>query len=72
MAVDVSNTSTGIDVGPPKPLFPTRIRLLEIQVGARHYGVSSDGQRFLVANATDEARSTPITVVLNWMSALAK
>ena len=72
MAVDVTSTSSAIDVGPPKPLFPTRIRLLEIQVGARHYGVSSDGQRFLVANATEEARSTPITVVLNWMSALAK
>ena len=72
MAVDVTSTSSAIDVGPPKPLFPTRIRLLEIQVGARHYGVSSDGQRFLVANATDEARSTPITVVLNWMSALTK
>ena len=72
MAVDVTSTPTAIDVGPPKPLFPTRIRLLEIQAGARHYGVSSDGQRFLVANATDAARSTPITVVLNWMAALAK
>jgi hypothetical protein len=72
MAVEVTSTPTTFHSGPPKPLFSTRIRLLEIQGGARHYGVSRDGQRFLVANATEEARSTPITVVLNWMSVLRK
>ncbi len=72
MAVDVTSSATTFDAGPPKPLFQTRIRLLEIQAGARHYGVSRDGKHFLVANATDEARSTPITVVLNWMTALGK
>ena len=72
MAVDVTSSSTTFVAGPPKPLFQTRIRLLEIQAGARHYGVSRDGKHFLVANATDEARSTPITVVLNWMTALGK
>ena len=37
---------------------------------ARTYAAAGDGQRFLVANATPQARSEPIRVVLNWQAAL--
>ena len=59
MAVDVRSGAT-IEVGVPRPLFPTR------PVGVGRYDVTADGQRFLVATPTDEAVSAPVTVVLNW------
>ena len=58
--------------GPPQALFATRTKLLEIQGTARSYGVAADGQRFLVANATQESQSAAITVVLNWLTASAR
>jgi Tol biopolymer transport system component len=70
MAVDIRSSATAIAVTPPKALFPVRIKWLEIQAMARHYGVAADGQRFLVASATDEAQSAAITVVLNWAAVL--
>jgi len=33
---------------------------------ARQYGVSPDGQRFLVNLAADEGAASPITLILNW------
>jgi hypothetical protein len=36
------------------------------------YDVSPDGQRFLVATNIDETNAVPISVVLNWTSALEK
>jgi len=58
--------------GPPRRLFPTRTKLLEIQGTARTYAISSDGRRFLVANATEEAKSALVVVDRNWRSALDK
>ena len=37
---------------------------------AHHYAAAPDGQRFLMISATDEAQSSPITVVLNWTAVL--
>jgi len=34
--------------------------------GGRQYGVSPDGQRFLVNLAADEGAASPITLILNW------
>jgi hypothetical protein len=53
-------------------LFATRTQWLEIQATARNYAAAPDGQRFLIANATEEAQAAPITVVLNWTSTLQK
>ena len=53
-------------------MFATRTKSIEIQQGARHYAVTADGQRFLMAAATEEAQTTGITVVLNWTAALRK
>jgi hypothetical protein len=36
------------------------------------YDVASDGQRFLVLQPTEECRSQPLTVVINWQTGLMK
>ncbi|MBZ5622042.1 MAG: protein kinase [Acidobacteriia bacterium] len=66
MAVDVS-TSPQLQIGKPKPLFPTGI----IQLGTRRefpYAVSPDGNRFLLIKQTptDGADPGSIHVVINW------
>jgi hypothetical protein len=38
--------------------------------GASEYDVTADGQRFLVNMVVAEARTLPITVVVNWTAAL--
>jgi Tol biopolymer transport system component len=68
----VKSTPTTLEVGAPATLFPTRIKWMEIQAVAHHYAPAPDGQRFLISSATDEARSVPITIVLNWSAALKK
>jgi serine/threonine protein kinase/Tol biopolymer transport system component len=72
MAVDFRSSPATFEAGPPKALFTTRMKWLESQAGAQHYGASADGQRFLVANATDEAQSAAMTIVLNWATALER
>jgi hypothetical protein len=79
MAPDRSLISVHFQTGPedfttgvPKALFSTRTKLLEIQGTARTYAISSDGLRFLVANATEEATSALIVVDRNWRSAVEK
>ena len=72
MAADVTRRPTALVFGPPKALFRTRIKWMEAQAVARHYAAARDGQSFLVSGATDEAQSTPLTVVLNWTAGLNK
>jgi hypothetical protein len=71
MAVGVKSNPTTLEVSPPKALFATRIKWMEIQGGGHHYA-APDGQRFLISGATDDARSVPVTIVLNWSAALKK
>ena len=56
-----------LNVGVPKALFD----LQAIPSDGWNYAVSADGQRILVARATDAA-PTPITVVVNWPALLNK
>ena len=72
MAVEVSGTGATFTPHAPRALFPTAITWLENQALGRHYAPSRDGQRFLIANATDRARTLPITVVLNWAVGLGR
>ena len=53
-------------------LFGTRMLSLEAQPTARTYAAAENGQRFLVANATQQAQVEPIRVVLNWDAALRR
>lgn len=71
MVVD-AGTGAGFDPGPPKPLFGTRMLSLEVQPTSRTFAAAEDGQRFLLANATQQAQAEPIRVVLNWDAALRK
>jgi Tol biopolymer transport system component len=70
MSVDAGTPGAAFDPGPPRPLFATHAMWLEIQPTARTYAAVRDGQRFLLANATQQARSEPIRIVLNWHAAL--
>jgi Tol biopolymer transport system component len=72
MAVGVKSNPTTLEVSPPTALFPTRIKWMEIQAVAHHYAPVPDGQHFLISSATDEARSVPVTIVLNWSAALKR
>jgi Tol biopolymer transport system component len=64
MAVSVEGRASGLDVGPPRPLFEAR------PVGPRSfYDVTPDGQRFLVNSLRSEGLSSSITVVQNWSAA---
>ncbi len=72
MAVGVKTNPTTLEVSPPKALFATRIKWMEIQAGAHHYAAARDGQRFLISSTTDEARSMPVTIMLNWSAGLKK
>ena len=72
MSVDVKGTGSTFSHTSPRPLFPTDVTWLESQSIGRHYAPSSDGQRFLIANATSRARAMPITVVLNWSAGLVE
>ncbi|HSA91934.1 MAG TPA: protein kinase [Terriglobales bacterium] len=65
-AVEVNPQGSEFQVGATKPLF----RLSAPAVGMP-YDVSSDGQRFLV-NYLHEDSSTPLTLVVNWTTALKK
>ena len=61
IAVSLTLPATGVGVlehGQPTPLF----RL----VPGSLFEPAADGQRFLVNVVLDEARTPPITVILNW------
>jgi hypothetical protein len=49
--------------GTADPLFPSL---------AIPYAVTKDGQRFLVNQARDETRASPITIITNWTATLAR
>jgi hypothetical protein len=71
MAAPVNSSSDGksLDIGTPAALFPVRIGLSS-EFGStfkQQYAVSSDGQRFLVNLALDDAATSPITMILNWL-----
>jgi Tol biopolymer transport system component len=68
MAVDV-NAGASFETGAPKRLFATQV----IGYAApNRYVVAPDGQRFLINSPAGEINQTPITVVLNWTSALKR
>jgi serine/threonine protein kinase/Tol biopolymer transport system component len=72
MAVDFQSGRDAFGFGSPRPLFRTRTKSIEIQGTTRTYAVTADGQHFLVANATEEAKSASIGILLHWLSAVAR
>ena len=64
MTVEVSDKVERFTAGIPKLLFPVSAR-------GSHYHPTRDGQRFLI-NTGSGASALPITVTVNWPSALAR
>lgn len=70
MAVDVSTTPT-FKLGVPKVLFEAPF-WPGGGTTSRHYSVTADGQKFLINASVEAQGSSPITVVMNWATALDK
>jgi len=70
MAVPAAITATGLELGKPEPVFDTA-RYFFGGAG-RNYDVAPDGRRFVMVRNSDgeQARSQPITIVLNWVEEL--
>jgi hypothetical protein len=63
------NTKGRLEAGSPTKLFDVPIHLY-LPSDPHPYDVTPDGQRFLVM-ARNEALSAPVTVTINWPSALS-
>ena len=79
--VEVGSSGSAFNVGIPRPLFDVHIATVFFQtspIGPNAkvpfpYVVTRDGQRFLIiADTTQQATETPITVVENWTAGLKK
>ena len=54
-------------IGPPAPLFMTRVGGAVQQGGfPTQYAVSADGQRFLMKTVRNGLTTSPLTLILNW------
>ena len=73
MAVPFAQSKDGqVEVGTPESLFETRLVYgANINGSKPQYAVGRDG-RFLLNARVDEARPSPITVVLNGLDRLRK
>jgi Tol biopolymer transport system component len=61
------DAASGFEAGIPQALFPSGVAFS----GNRHqYAVTHDGQRFLVNVPQERSVPTPLTVVVNWQSAI--
>jgi len=67
MAAEINGQGATFEVGAVRPLF-------EIRRGGQGsvYGVTADGQRFLVNTAVEQKSSAPITLVQNWTAGLKR
>ena len=63
--MSVNGQGAGFEVGVAQPLFVVRRG-----APGNAYGVSPDGQRFLVNVMDEQTTSSPITIVVNWASGL--
>ena len=71
MAVTIREGATGLEVGMPATLVEARdLRAVVQGPDYTDYGVTADGQRFLVKRAPDESGRPRIHVLLDWPSLL--
>ena len=74
LSLDQKVMAVSVEQGPS---FGAPTELFQVRVGGgvssvrTHYVPSRDGRRFLINTPTDDAAMVPITVVLNWQSALS-
>ena len=74
MMTSVSVRGSGLEVGTAVALFDMPILgpLAGRTAWQKYYAVASDGQRFLIKTGDEETSSSPLTVVVNWTSALGR
>jgi dipeptidyl aminopeptidase/acylaminoacyl peptidase len=58
-----ADTSAGLRIAPPKPLFP-----LAVSTNGHSYAVANDGQRFLIQVRQPGAEPSPLTVTTNFLA----
>ena len=71
MVVEIQRGPT-CGAGVPRILFALGSDALAPGGTPHRYGVTADGQRFLISRTTKEAVPTPLTVILNWTAGLVK
>jgi Tol biopolymer transport system component/predicted Ser/Thr protein kinase len=71
MAVPIT-ASGQFDAGAPQVLFPTGLPVFNIPPSVTVYNVTKDGKRFLVNGRPQQAGVEPLTVLVNWTSAIQK
>ena len=75
MAVAITASGSTFKAGEPRELFDSEVAYPNHSTTLNLYAVSADGQRFLIPIAVSHktrTASSPITVVLNWTSALKR
>ena len=72
VSVGIQVTGETLTTQPPRRLFRTRTKSLEVQGTARTYAIDRYARRFLVANAIEGDKYASISVVKNWRSSPAK
>jgi serine/threonine protein kinase/Tol biopolymer transport system component len=73
VAVSITPHRDTLDIGPPRPLFPTQAAGLTLGIlGFYQYAVTRDGQRFLVNEPVQQESTTPVIAVVNWRAALTR
>ena len=71
MMVAGINGTSQFQSGTPTPLFRVATPP-STGTGGRHYGVTKDGQRFLVNIVQEQSGAAPLTVVINWLASVQK
>jgi hypothetical protein len=71
MAVDVK-AGAPLEIGIPRPLFKSHTRDDAAGTLRDHYGVTADGQRFLIDTPDERAGDSGISLLVNWMDTLKK
>jgi eukaryotic-like serine/threonine-protein kinase len=70
MAVPIAPSARQLNPCVPRPLFQTSLN--EIPESLRSFGVSRDGQRFLMTVSADPGATQSLVVMSNWQSALQR
>jgi eukaryotic-like serine/threonine-protein kinase len=72
MDVDVKTEGGAVQLGVPKALFRASVigGTGGATLNAWRWDISADGKRFLINTALDEAAASPVTLLLNWQSAV--
>jgi Tol biopolymer transport system component len=72
LAVPVSSSGTGFEVGVATPLFPVLARAPISATDTYNYTVTADGQRFLMNRYVPPASLAPFNIILNATAELGK